>query len=158
MMFKTKPLLLAGVALALLATGGCTRIRAHQGYIADPTLITGIQPGVDNRESVEATLGRPSFVGQFDQADWYYVARDTEQFAFYQPKASAQSVLKVRFTPAGTVASVQTTGLEQIVDVSPMGDKTPTLGRERGFFEELFGNIGAVGTGAGPGGGGGQPQ
>lgn len=152
MVSRTKPLLPAGIALALLATGGCTRIRAHQGYIADPTLITGIQPGVDNRESVEATLGRPSFVGQFDQGDWYYVARDTQQIAFYQPKPSAQSVLKVRFNAAGTVASVQQTGLETIVDVSPMSDKTPTLGRERGFFEELFGNIGAVGAGAGPGG------
>jgi hypothetical protein len=26
-------------------------------------------------------------------------------------------------------------------------DKTPTLGRERSLLEELFGNIGAVGTG-----------
>ena len=35
---------------------------------------------------------------------------------------------------------------------SPEGDKTPTLGRERGFFSELFGNIGRVGA-VGQGGG-----
>ena len=30
--------------------------------------------------------------------------------------------------------------------ISPEGDKTPTLGRERSFFEDIFGNIGAVGA------------
>ena len=33
--------------------------------------------------------------------------------------------------------------------LSPDSTETPTLGRERGFFEDLFGNIGAVGA-AGP--------
>lgn len=136
-------------AAALLTTGGCTRIRGHQGYIVDPTLVSNIQPGVDNRESVEATLGRPTFVGQFDQADWYYVARDTRQLAFNLPRASEQTILKVRFDPAGRVAQVSRAGMENIVNISPEGDETPTLGRKRGFFEDLFGNIGAVGTGAG---------
>ena len=30
--------------------------------------------------------------------------------------------------------------------LQPDGDKTPTLGRERGFLEDLFGNIGQVGA------------
>lgn len=152
MAFGMKQFLVAGAACALLATGGCTRIRGHQGYIADPALVSGIQPGVDNRDSVEQTLGRPSFVGQFDQADWYYVARDTRQLAFRNPRASAQTILKVRFDPAGNVANVQKTGIENIVAITPSGDETPTLGRNRGFFEDLFGNIGAVGSGALPGG------
>jgi len=55
-------------------------------------------------------------------------------------------VLEVRFDGAGNVASIGRTGLERVVDISPDGDKTPTLGRERGFFSELFGNIGRVGS------------
>jgi hypothetical protein len=40
--------------------------------------------------------------------------------------------------------------------ISPNGDSTPTLGRHRSFFEDIFGNIGAVGA---PGvGGGAQGQ
>ena len=35
----------------------------------------------------------------------------------------------------------------------PEGDKTPVLGKERSFLEDLFGNIGAVGAAA-PGGAG----
>jgi len=131
----------------ILAAGGCSRIRDHKGYVADQTLVASVQPGIDNRESVARTLGRPSFTGQFDgDRTWYYVSRDTRQLAFARPKPVTQMVLEVRFDGAGNVASIGRTGLERVVDISPDGDKTPTLGRERGFFSELFGNIGRVGS------------
>jgi len=145
--------LLAGL---LIATGGCARTREHRGYIIDPTLAGSIQPGVDNRDSVNQTLGRPTFVGQFDQRDWYYVSRDTRQLAFASPHPIAQTVLHVRFDEKGNVASVDRTGLEKIASVSPMGGKTPTLGRRKSFFKELFGNIGTVNAGGAGAGGGNQ--
>ena len=141
---------LAGAALGIaliVSVGGCTRIRDHKGYVADLTLVASVQPGIDNRESVEHTLGRPSFAGQFDGgATWYYVSRDTRQLAFSTPRPVSQIVLAVRFDPAGNVASVERSGLERVVTIHPDGDKTPTLGRHRGFFSELFGNIGQVGS------------
>ncbi len=140
---------LLGVAMA---TSGCTRLRTHQGYVGDETLIQAVQVGVDNKQSVQATLGRPTFVGQFDKNDWYYFARDSRQLAFSKPKASAQTVFHVRFDNVGNVAAINRSGLETIAKINPNGDKTPTLGRNSGFFEELFGNIGAVGA---PGTGGG---
>lgn len=148
-------LVMATATLALVATSGCTRIRGHQGYIVDQQLVDGIAPGVDNRDSVEATLGRPTFVGQFDKNDWYYVSRQTKQLAFAQPRPTQQTIFHVRFDAAGNVASVDRAGLEKIAAVSPDGDKTPTLGRKRGFLQELFGNIGSVGA---PGMGGATPN
>jgi outer membrane protein assembly factor BamE (lipoprotein component of BamABCDE complex) len=142
---------LTAITAALVLTSGCTRLRAQQGYIGDATLLTSVQPGVDNKESVQASLGRPTFVGQFDQNDWYYYSRQTKQLAFAQPRAAEQSVVKVRFDNAGNVASVTTTGKELISNISPEGDKTPTLGRNKSFFEEIFGNIGSVGAGSGQG-------
>ena len=94
-MRKSQMISLTVLATALVVTSGCTRLRGHQGYIGDAALITAVQPGVDNKESVQASLGRPTFVGQFDQNDWYYYARDTKQLAFAQPKASSQLVLKI---------------------------------------------------------------
>jgi len=155
---KRAMLVVTGAVLALVATSGCTRIRGHQGYLFDKQLKQGIQPGVDNRESVEATLGRPTFVGQFDANDWYYVARETRQIAFALPRATEQTVFHVRFNKAGAVESVNTTGIEKIASVTPMSDKTPTLGRDRGFFSELFGNIGAVGAPGMGGQGGATPN
>ena len=154
--FKARAACLAAVTAVALASSGCTRLRTHQGYVGDETLLQAVQVGVDNKQSVEATLGRPTFIGQFDKNDWYYYARDSRQLAFSKPKAVEQSVFHVRFDSAGNVAAVNRSGLEKIAKINPEGDKTPTLGRERGFFEEFFGNIGAVGA---PGaGGGGGPQ
>jgi outer membrane protein assembly factor BamE (lipoprotein component of BamABCDE complex) len=130
-----------GMGLALTA---CAGIREHRGFVLDTTLADGIQAGVDNKESVARTLGRPTFTGQFDPNDWYYVSRNTQQLAFRDPKVSRQTVLRVQFDQAGNVTSVQKTGKELIASVEPSGDETPTLGRKRSFFDELFGNIGTI--------------
>ena len=61
------------------------------------------------------------------------------------PHPSEQIVLHVRFDDAGNVQSVNRTGLELVSNISPSSDKTPTLGSHRSLFQELFGNIGAVG-------------
>jgi outer membrane protein assembly factor BamE (lipoprotein component of BamABCDE complex) len=140
------------LCLSLAATAGCTRVKGHQGYLVDETLVSSIQPGVDNRESVEKTLGRPSFVGQFDQRDWYYVSRGTQNLAFQMPNPSTQMTLHIRFDDAGNVVAVQRTGLERVASINPTDEETPTLGRERGFLEEVFGNIGQVGSTSRPGG------
>ena len=134
------------LALALAAAAACTPIRDHQGYVIDDPLVAQIQPGVDNRDSVAASLGRPTFVGQFDQRDWYYVSRNTRQLAFNLPRPEEQSIVHVRFDAAGNVERVNRTGLEYVVNIDPSDEKTPTLGRSRSLFEELFGNIGALGT------------
>jgi len=143
-------ILLTSAALSL--TAGCASIKDHRGYFADPVLVGSIQPGVDNKSSVEKTLGRPTFTSQFGAPAWYYVATNTAQAPFSTPKTTEQSILKVDFDAAGNVSAVNLTGKEHVVNLNPDSDKTPTLGRERGFFEDLFGNIGTVGSGAGAGG------
>ncbi|CAM3095002.1 Lipoprotein SmpA/OmlA domain-containing protein [Sphingomonas antarctica] len=134
------------------ALSGCASVRTHQGYLTDPQLVASVQPGVDNRASVERALGRPTFMGQFDNNDWYYVGRELAQVAFGNPKPKEGTMLHVRFDPAGNVATAENLGLTRVVSIHPVGDKTPTLGRNRNFFEDLFGNIGQVGS-VGQGGG-----
>jgi outer membrane protein assembly factor BamE (lipoprotein component of BamABCDE complex) len=147
--------LMAGTLLALLTLPACSRIKAQQGFLLDETLATSIQPGVDNRESVSRTMGRPSFASEFDNGTWYYVTRLTGQYAFSRPKTLQQNILIVRFNEKGVVAKVERRGLDQIADISPVKDKTPTLGAKESFLNELFGNIGQVGAaGLGPNGSG----
>ncbi len=143
---STKLASVAALTALILGTSGCSRVAGHQGYIADDTLVNGIEAGVDNRESVTKTLGRPSFVGQFTPNDWYYFARTTKQLAFALPKPTQQLVLRIRFDTAGNVAAVDKAGIEKVARINPEGDKTPTLGKDRSFFEDLFGNIGSVGA------------
>jgi outer membrane protein assembly factor BamE (lipoprotein component of BamABCDE complex) len=144
----------AALGLATIATGACTPLKGHQGYVLDVDLINSVQPGVDNRQSVLQVLGKPSFASQFNQGEWYYIARDTRNFAYNNPKVTSQTTLKISFDAKGNVTSVTRTGAEQIASINPSGEKTPTLGRKRSIFDELFGNIGTVGAaGMGPAGG-----
>ena len=149
------------IALLIAAAAGtsaCTPLRGHTGYVVDVDLINSVQPGVDNRDTVLRVLGKPTIAGQFGQGDWYYVARDTRNLAFNNPRPVSQLTLRVRFDKAGVVTAVDRTGIEQVASIDLYGKKTPTLGRDRGFFEDLFGNIGTVGAagaGGGPGGGNG---
>jgi outer membrane protein assembly factor BamE (lipoprotein component of BamABCDE complex) len=150
---------LALVAVAAL-TGGCARIRDHRGYLVDQALIDSVQPGVDNQTSVERALGRPTFVSQFGDKSWYYVSQNTRQAAFRRPVTNDQQILRVRFDAAGNVAGIDRAGMERVARLDPDGHKTETLGKSRGFLEDLFGNIGTVGApgvgGDGGGGGGGR--
>ena len=151
---------LALVALAAL-TGGCASIRDHRGYLVDAALVDSVQPGVDNRQSVERALGRPTFISQFGEKAWFYVSQETRQTAFRRPQTREQTILRVRFDPAGNVAGVDRAAAEKVVRLDPDGHKTPTLGKNRGFLEDLFGNIGSVGApgvGGGGGGAGGGPN
>ena len=153
-----RPLLALTLAAGVLAAG-CTPLRSHQGYIIDADLVNAIQPGVDNRQSVLATLGSPSFASQFNQGDWYYVSRDSRNLAFNPPTVKEQLVLQISFDQAGNVSAIRRSGVEQVANIRPYGRTTPTLGRDRGFFAELFGNIGAVGApGMGGQGGGGRDR
>ena len=139
---------LAAASMCAALLTGCVGIRDHRGYVLDKELATNIQVGVDNKDSVIKTLGRPSFAGQFDPNDWYYLARDTNSLPFRDPRVTGQTLLHIRFDAAGNVASVGQTGKEQVVAINPVNDKTPTLGRKRSFFDELFGNIGVLNSGA----------
>ena len=147
MTFRSGSRALLALGLGAVLTSGCASFRDHQGYLVDEQLVSAIQPGIDNRDSVAGTLGRPTFTGQFDrdQRDWYYVSRDTRAAAFTMPRPSAQTTLHIRFDQAGNVESVQRTGAELAVNINPDSRETPTLGRNRSLLQELFGNIGAVG-------------
>lgn len=152
-----RPALLAAL-LGLGLLPACASIPNNQGYIADAELVAGVQPGVDNRQSVQKALGRPTLSGQWSDDVWYYVSRNTGQFAARRPRPKSQEILIVRFAADGSVAAVERRGLEKVANISPESDKTPTLGREEGLLGEIFGNIGAVGAIPGAGGGAGGPE
>jgi outer membrane protein assembly factor BamE (lipoprotein component of BamABCDE complex) len=133
-------------ALCAAMLSGCAGVLAHKGAVIDTQLASSIQPGVDNKASVEKLLGRPSFTGQFNANDWYYLSRDTKQIAFRNPRVQRQTVMLVKFDQAGNVLAVNRTGKEYVAGLDPSGRKTPTLGRQRSFFDEVFGNIGTMGV------------
>jgi outer membrane protein assembly factor BamE (lipoprotein component of BamABCDE complex) len=147
---------MATVVAGAVLLASCAGIHDHRGAVIDRELASAIQVGVDNKESVTKTLGRPSFVGQFNPNDWYWVSRDTKTVAFRGPGILQQTVLHIRFDAAGNVVAVNRSGKELVASINPDDARTPTLGRKRSFFDELFGNIGTMGQPGMPGGARGQ--
>ena len=152
---------IAIVAVLAASAAGCSSIRDHRGFVVDPALVLSVQPGIDNQQSVEGTLGRPTFTSEYGDKIWYYVSSTAVQKPFGSTKIREHYVLAVSFDKDGSVTDAQNWGMDKIAYIDPDGDKTPVLGKERSFLEDLFGNIGQVGSfgggagGAGGGGGGG---
>lgn len=136
----------AVLGLALAACGNNQQIR---GYLFDPDLANEILPGVDNRASVEATLGSPTLPALFDDHTWYYVSTAVRTRPVFWPDPRWHRVMAVKFADNGAVASVINYDLSSTRFITPIDEKTPTRGRNVNFFQQLFSNIGAVGQGPG---------
>ena len=144
-----KSVAVVGIATALSA---CSNSRALRGYVFDPEISNQILQGVDNRDSVQASLGNPSLPSMFDQDTWYYVATQVRQRPVFWPDPKWHRVMAIKFAENGTVSSVTNYDISDRRRIFPVQEKTPTLGRDDNFFLQLFANVGQFG-----GVGGGQP-
>lgn len=141
------PVFAAAMVAASVVGSGCTRYHNTQGYIADPELTAAVKAGVDNKDSVAKSLGRPSIAAAWTDNRWYYVTRETRQIAFRDPRPVKQSILAVSFDAKGNVSKVERGGLELAANIHPDRDITPTLGKKTNILGAIFGNIGRVGAG-----------
>ncbi|MGY8985802.1 MAG: outer membrane protein assembly factor BamE [Sphingomonadales bacterium] len=121
---------------------GCTINQSLRGYVADEDLIQAITPGIDNFSSVRDTLGNPTITGTFDTSTWYYIATNTLQKSFFHEQANKHMVMVVKFDPTGVVDNVQRLDLNDMQTLTAVADETPSRGKELGFWEQIFGNVG----------------
>jgi len=136
-----------GISIALclaagLATTACGNGRAIRGYIFDKELAAAIMPGVDNRQSVKSTLGTPSVSADFTNDTWYYVSTTVRIRPVFWPDAKEHRVLAISFNDSGVVDNVDNYDLGDMRKINPVGDRTPTRGRELSLFQQIFGSVG----------------
>ena len=151
----------AAIILTLgITSTACSNSRSVRGYIFDVELADAITAGVDNRQSVESTLGTPTIRGTFSTAVWYYVSTKVNVRPVFWPEAKQHRVLAVGFNEGGVVEKIENFDLSHMHNVNPVGGKTDTRGRNIGFFQQIFGSLGRFGgqapvgaqTGNGPNG------
>ena len=134
------------VALLLtvvIAATACTpKVEVH-GFIPDDELVKQIKADQHDRTYVEELLGSPSSIANFKGETWYYITRRTETLAFFEPEVKDQRVLAISFDlGTGTVKEIGTFNLADGRPIQFVERETPTLGKQLGFFEQLFGNVG----------------
>ena len=130
------------LAGCLVVAAGCTpKVETH-GYVLSEDRIEEVKPGIHTRADVAELLGSPSNVATFNDTTWYYVSKRIEKFAFFDPKVLDQQVVMVKFEDSGFVEGVVRYDLADGQVIEPVPRKTVTRGKELGFFEQIFGNIG----------------
>ena len=134
-------LVLAGCALPLVLAG-CQPIIANRGNMLDEDRITQVKAGSSSKNDVFEALGSPSITSTFDDNTWYYVGQRTERMAFFRAEITDRKVIAVQFDDTDHVKSVDRIGLEEAVEVEPLEQTTPAVGRDITFMEQLLGNIG----------------
>jgi len=141
----TRRLLVVVLAMLLGWVNGCTPVIAKNGNMVEDADLAQVKIGESNREEVAKILGSPTQMGNFDDKIWYYIGRQTEKTAFWDPKLEKQKIVTITFTPEGKVASISQNGDENARAISPVDDKTPTYGKEMTVLQQMLGNIGKVG-------------
>ena len=133
---------LAGAVSATALMGGCAKTINQRGYLFDQEIVDEIRAGIDNRSSVTAALGSPTMTATFDDETWFYVSQVKENVAFFKPKTTDQQIVAIAFNERGDVTDISHLDLEDSREIKINENKTPTRGKELGFFEQIFSNIG----------------
>lgn len=129
-------------ALVLMGSAACDPRYATRGSIPTQDQISLVVPGVHGREDVRSVLGSPSVISTFDNNTWYYIGRQTEQYAFLKRKTTQQQVLIIRYGADGRVDKISRLDRSDGREIDLVERETPSAGRKLGLFEQLFGNIG----------------
>ncbi|MDR3449882.1 MAG: outer membrane protein assembly factor BamE [Alphaproteobacteria bacterium] len=135
---KKTPLLILCAALLVAA---CEPTVANRGNILDPDGLRSIKPGVSTREDVATVLGTPTEISTFNDKDWYYIGRQTEQYSFLDPEVTKQQAIEVQFDDKGVVTAVNNLDLSKAGDIETVDRATPTYGNDHTFLRQLLGDL-----------------
>ncbi len=122
----------------------CAAVYQNHGYVPTDEELALIEVGRDNRETVEATLGRPSGQGLLNDVGWFYVQSRWRHFGAMQPKEVDRQVVSITFTEDGVVENIERFGLEDGQAVAISRRVTDSNIKGVGFLKQLLGNIGRL--------------
>ncbi len=133
---------LAVCGLLLAALGACSATFRNHGYIPEEEALRDVIVGVDTRDTVASSIGRPGVSGILDESGWYYIRSRYRNFAFFAPEEIDRQVLAVSFDQTGVVTNVERFGLERgrVVRLSRRVTTSNTEGI--GLLRQAFGNLG----------------
>lgn len=132
------------LCIVLVITTACAPIYRNHGYVPGDDELAAIEVGVDTRDTVAATIGRPSASGLLNDVGWYYVQSRWKHTGGRAPREEERQVVAITFTEAGLVENVERFGLEKgrIVPISRRVTQTNVKGAS--VLSQLFRNIGRI--------------
>ena len=137
-------LMMLAAVLGLTVLASCSPVYQNHGYIPSDEELALIEVGKDTRETVAATLGRPSSEGLLNDVGWFYVQSRWKHFGAMPPNEIDRQVVSVTFDEGGVVQNVERFGLEKGNVVALSRRVTDSNVKGVSFLRQLFGNIGRL--------------
>ncbi len=131
-------------AVLALSIGACSPIYQNHGYVPSEEELALIEVGKDSRETVAATLGRPTSQGLLNDTGWFYVQSRWKNFGALPPKEIDRQVVALTFSEEGIVQNVERFGLEKGRVVAISRRVTESNVKGLGILRQLFSNFGRV--------------
>ena len=132
------------LGLILVTVAGCAAVYRNHGYVPSDDELALIEVGTDTRDTVAATIGRPSAAGLLNDVGWYYVQSRFKHYGALPPKEEDRQIVAITFTEAGVVENVERFGLEQGRVIALSRRVTDSNIKGISVLQQLFGNIGRL--------------
>ncbi|SFJ56143.1 outer membrane protein assembly factor BamE [Jannaschia pohangensis] len=138
-----------GLAILLVVTGlaACSATFRNHGYVPDDADLEALIIGVDTRDTVETTVGRPATSGVEREDAWYYVQSQVRNYAWRAPQTLERELVAISFAPDGTIENIEKFGLERGRVVTLSRRVTKTSIREFGLIQQIIRNFGRINVG-----------
>ncbi len=134
-------MLLAAIALSVAA---CTPVFQNHGYVPSDEELALVEVGKDTRQTVAATLGRPTSQGLLNDVGWFYVQSRWRNFGALPPKEVDRQVVAITFSEEGIVQTVERFGLEKGRVVAISRRVTESNIKGLGVLQQIFSNFGRI--------------
>lgn len=131
---------------ALTGLSGCAIFSDaphYRGIAVTNDQLKQLTPGVSQQADVQALIGPPTFVEQYDPNNWVYVSQITNMRIGQTEGVKKQSVVVVTFNGNGMYESYVRKDLKDGIRVDMDGKQTPVPGGSAGFLQQLIGGVGS---------------
>ena len=143
---RPAPLSLTTLLCAILTLPGCavfTDAPHYRGIAVTQHDLNELTPGISSQADVQALLGPPTFVEQFDNNNWDYVSQITKIRIGQTEGVKRQHVVVLKFNDSGILQGISEKDLKNRVYVAMDGAQTPVPGGKPSFIRQLIGGVGS---------------
>ena len=122
----------------LFGLSSCISQKEIHGNLPEAQLVSLLQPGKDNKESVSKILGQPTFRGALGDNSFYYVGTVNSKIAFLDPSIDQQYVLELNFDKSNKLKKIYIYDENQSMDIAMSSLETKSSGQKETFLSIAY--------------------
>ncbi len=136
------------IALSILITSliSCGQIE-KKGYSFELSDYQLLKENVDDKNDALNFMGYPSFISEVNQKElWVYYSEDMKKVLFFKPEILDRKIITISFKEQNSVEAIKNYNLKNQTSIKFNNNYTDVVNREKGWWSQIFGNIGQVKT------------